>query len=254
MAVEARRGCGFRKVGGLYLVSDGPGVVCDRLPILLEVCPTCGHGIKQTLGWTWVDPAAIVGGVHPNCTDEFPCPLCMAPHELGKRAGLMWIGARFYRMPREFDREAAELGISRRISAVPRGFKCGVTWILFAHSKAIYAPLNCERCGALMQAHRGRKVIAPATPTTAEISEPGGIPELRCGRCGEKTPAFRPGIFKVWRPQRVEVILLDSQKGSDLARDYEEKGITPIYVPDDDPDHRGTVYDDEEEGNGNGTT
>jgi hypothetical protein len=26
-----------------------------------------------------------------------------------------------------------------------------------------------------------------------------------------------------------------------------EKGITPVFVPDDDPDHQGTVYDKEEE-------
>lgn len=247
MAIEARRGCGFRKVGGLYLVSDGRGVVCDRLPISLEVCPTCGHGIKQARGWTWVDPAALVGGVHPNCTDEFPCPLCMAPHTLGPRAGLLWIGERFYRTVREFDREAAELGISRRIGAVPRGFKCGETWVLFAHPKAIETPLNCGKCGALMTAHRGEKVIAERTATTAAIVEQTGV-ELRC-RCGNKVPAFCPGIFHVWRPQRIEVILLDSQRGSELAKEYGEKGITPVYVPDDDPDHtKGTVYDDDQNG------
>jgi hypothetical protein len=245
MAVEARRGCGYRKVGGLYLVSDGRGVFCDRLPILLEVCPTCGHGIKQALGWTWVDPAAIVGGVHAHCTDEFPCPLCMAPHTLGEGAGLLWIGKRFYRTPRDFDREAAELGVSRRISAIPRGFKMGETWILFGHPRAVETPLNCGKCGALMQAHRGEKVIAEKTAGTAAIVEYTGV-ELRC-RCGEKQPAFRAGIFKVWRPQRIEIILLDSQRGSELAKDYEAKGITPVFVPDDDPDHRGTVYDDDEE-------
>jgi hypothetical protein len=238
VAIEARRGCGFRKVGGLYLVSDGRAVVCDRLPILLEVCPTCGHGIKHARGWTWVDPAAIVGGVHPHCTDAFPCPLCMAPHELGERAGLLWIGERFYRTPREFDREAAALGVSRRISTVPRGFKIGETWILFAHPKALATPLHCGKCGALMRAKRG--------------DERAGV-ELHCPWCSHKEPAFRPGIFKVWRPQRIEVILLDSQRGSELARDYEAAGITPVYVPDDDPDHHGTVYDDEEE-NGNATS
>jgi hypothetical protein len=237
MAIEARRGCGYRKVGGLYLVSDGRGVVCDRLPILLEVCPTCGHGIKQALGWTWVDPAAIVGGVHANCADEFACPLCMAPHELGDRAGLLWIGAKFYKYAEAFDREAAELGVSRRISAIPRGFKMGETWILFAHPRAITTPLNCGKCNALTSVHLIKGGL--------------GAVELICPRCGQKEPAYRPGIFKVWRPQRIEVILVDSQRGSDLAKEYEAKGITPVFVPDDDPDHRGTVYDDDEE-NGNG--
>lgn len=231
MAVEARRGCGYRKVGGLYLVSDGRGVVCDRLPILLEVCPTCGHGIKQARGWTWVDPEALVGGVHPNCTDEFACPLCMAPHELGEHAGLLWIGEKFYKTPQLFDREAAELGVSRRISAIPRGFKMGETWILFAHPNALPTPLQCPICKAV--------------PRLDDRMKP---PQLVCDLCEEwRGPVFSPGIFKVWRPQRIEIILPDSQRGSDLAKDYEARGITPVFVPDDDPDHRD---DDEENGNG----
>src|SRR5207302_7622776 len=55
VAVEAKRGCGYRKIGGLYFVGGGRGVACDRLPIPLDICPTCGHGIKQTRGFTWVD-------------------------------------------------------------------------------------------------------------------------------------------------------------------------------------------------------
>ena len=40
MAVEAARGCGWRKVGGLYLCSPpGIHVQCDRLPYDLKVCP-----------------------------------------------------------------------------------------------------------------------------------------------------------------------------------------------------------------------
>lgn len=53
MAIEAKRGCGFRKVGGTYLVSEGEGMPCDRLPIKLDVCPVCSHGFKRSRGWTW---------------------------------------------------------------------------------------------------------------------------------------------------------------------------------------------------------
>lgn len=54
MAIEARRGCGYRKVGGIYLVGGGIGVPCDRLPYPLTVCPCCSQGVKQGRGWTWV--------------------------------------------------------------------------------------------------------------------------------------------------------------------------------------------------------
>jgi len=37
MAVEAKRGCGYRKVGGLYIVSGGQGISCHRLPMNIHV-------------------------------------------------------------------------------------------------------------------------------------------------------------------------------------------------------------------------
>lgn len=58
MAVEARRGCGFRKVGGLYMVSGALSSPCERLPLELHVCPVCNAGIKQTRAWQWIKPPA----------------------------------------------------------------------------------------------------------------------------------------------------------------------------------------------------
>lgn len=34
MACEPKRGCGYRKVGGIYLVGGGIGVPCDRTKML----------------------------------------------------------------------------------------------------------------------------------------------------------------------------------------------------------------------------
>jgi len=51
---ESKRGCGWRKPGGLYLMADGPAELCGKLPIPLEICPSCGGGIKLSRGWTWV--------------------------------------------------------------------------------------------------------------------------------------------------------------------------------------------------------
>jgi hypothetical protein len=227
MSVEPRRGCGFRKVGGLYLVSGGRGVFCDRLPIALDVCPTCSHGIKQSRGWTWVDTAALVGGVHPQCEDTFACPLCMAPQDLG-RSGLLWIGEKFYKSPLDFDREAAALGVSRRIAAIPRGFKVGEKWILLAHPKAVMQMQRCE-CGHSYADHF-HNGFGPCGVCPAD-------------KCTLFQAALTPGIFKVWRPERIEKILAESQRGSAEALELIEKGITLVFVPDDDPDHRGSAHD-----------
>jgi hypothetical protein len=49
---DRKRGCGWRKPGGLYLCADGVGGVCGKLPIPLDICPTCHGGIKFCRSWT----------------------------------------------------------------------------------------------------------------------------------------------------------------------------------------------------------
>jgi hypothetical protein len=220
MAVEPKRGCGFRKVNGLYMVGGGIGIPCDRLPFELTVCSCCGQGIKQARGWTWVDVAKLFQGPHLlpiGAGSQAPpeklwacycqnCPLCNRPESMGK-AGLLWIGEKFYKTPDLFVKECVELGFSRRIKAVPQGFKVGETWVLLAHSKAVPAPLE-------------------------QILKEGGAPE------------FKPGIFYVWLPQRLELLFLESQRNSPEVEAAEKRGISPIFVPDSDKDHQGNVLDD----------
>lgn len=135
---ERKRGCGFRKPGRMYLVSGGLSRECGRLPIQPDVCPTCGTGVKPARGWTWimVEPLAS----EHRCT--LPADVCGACALGGriKRAGLLWVGEKFYATPAEFTREAAEMGVSRCISAIPRDFELGETWVLFAHRKCIENP------------------------------------------------------------------------------------------------------------------
>lgn len=220
MAVEAKRGCGYRKVGGKYLVGGGVGVECDRLPISLQVCPTCGHGIKQARGWTWVDVPGLVGGAHRACVDGFPCPLCMHPAAVGK-AGLLWVGERFYRTPGDFVREGHAMGYSRRISAVPHGFVPGETWVLLGHPKAV----ACALC---------------AHPTQQD-----GQNGPKCPACGGSR--HTPGIFLVWRPEAIEQIVTATQsRDAEFMADLAKRHIRTAVVPDDDKDHRGTAYDEDE--------
>lgn len=131
--IEGKRGCGFRKPGGLYLVSEGIGQPCGKLPIPLIVCPCCGQGVKPSRGWTWINWELIRD--HP-CKIE-KCKGCVPFDGSEIRFGLLWIGEKFYSSPEQFTNEAKRLGVSRRISAVPHDFKIGETWVLVAHRKAI---------------------------------------------------------------------------------------------------------------------
>lgn len=134
-SVEGKRGCGYRKEGGLYLVSAGMGRYCGALPIELSVCPTCHHGIHSARGWTWIDLSALAAV--RGCTKSEGCGDCPIADARIQKCGLIWVGGEFYPTPDSFSKEAHSMGISRRISAVPKGFKVGETWVALAHRKAI---------------------------------------------------------------------------------------------------------------------
>lgn len=134
-SVEGKRGCGYRKEGGLYLVSEGMGRYCGALPVELSICPTCHHGIKPSRGWTWIDLSALVAV--RGCSKPDGCGNCPIADAKIQKCGLLWVGEKFYPTPASFAKEAHDMGISRRISAVPRDFKVGQTWVALAHRKAI---------------------------------------------------------------------------------------------------------------------
>jgi hypothetical protein len=118
---EFKRGCGYRKKGGTYMVSLMPQELpTSGFPIELSVCPCCNAGIKFSRGFQWIQPRLLFG-------DE----------SLPERAGLIWIGGGFYSTPKDFIDEARALGVSRRIATVPRGLVIGETRIYLAHKRAI---------------------------------------------------------------------------------------------------------------------
>ena len=135
MAIEVKRGCGFRKVGALYLVGGMLSMECDRLPYLIGYCPTCGAGIQFSQGFQWIDAFAMFMN-HFDCQDEFkPCLMCQPSKQ--KKYGLMWVGEAYY-TPESFIREAKELGVSKRIPYIPKELKIGITPILLAYKKGIF--------------------------------------------------------------------------------------------------------------------
>lgn len=208
MAVEAARGCGYRKVGGLYLCSGGYGMECDRLPYELTICPICGSGVKFSRGFTWLDWKKYVGdhdmeetehlmSARVVCQCNVICPVCYP--EVNQPYGLLWVGEQFY-TPESFVQESINMGVSRRIAAIPKNLKLGETWILFAHIRA---------CGE-----------------RPEEQEDGTT----------KTVGI-PGIFHAFRPQTLELLIWESEFNEEKARELIKKGITPIAIPDGDVDH-----------------
>ncbi|NIN00500.1 MAG: hypothetical protein GTO24_21180 [candidate division Zixibacteria bacterium] len=192
---ESRRGCGWRKVGGLYLMGMLPAKPCGRLPIPCETCPCCGRGIKPARGWTWVDADEIIRAA-PECKTKKQCRACIVErvvkdmHALG-RAGLIWIGEKHYPTVGHFNRESDLMGISRRLSSIPNDFELGKTYVLLAHRRAI---IEGE----------------------VKIIEGGGI-------------EFKPGIFAVFKPTHIEIVVKGDEP-DDVIEGYLKRGLTPIMI------------------------
>lgn len=206
-SIEGARGCGYRKGGGVYLVSSGLSEPCPKLPIELHICPTCNQGIKQTRGFSWILPDPLLDpGPHGSPEHDLVCPLggeyTATYWSHGERAGLIWIGAAFYPTPQAFMEEARRMGVSRRISQVPRDLKIGETWIALAHPKAV--PGECEH-GA-----------------------PAGHP---CANCPHYKSAgeWRAGVVTFFCPQALEYVVKGDETDEELAA-LEGRGFRLVRV------------------------
>lgn len=136
MGVEPKRGCGYRQVGGIYLVGSGALAECDRIPMPLpEACPCCNGGIKHTRTPRKIN-ARQLWGEHEMCTEQqaFTCYVC---HPGDDVAYVMGVGEQHYPRPQDFVDEAIRLGVSKRIPAVPRDVEIGKTKIFLTHKKAL---------------------------------------------------------------------------------------------------------------------
>ena len=138
---EQERGCGYRQPGGMYMMAPKLLEPCHRLPIELHVCPVCNGGIKPARGWTWIEPLSLIGGRcsrFENGSYIAPhCEYCVACNPSEAKAGLIWIGEGFYKTPKDFMSEVQSLGLSRRVSSIPRGFEPGKTVVYLVHPRAI---------------------------------------------------------------------------------------------------------------------
>lgn len=201
VVTEGPRGCGHRKVGGKYFVTDGISMPCPALPLEVSRCPCCDAGIKPTRSFAWFSPARFF---------KFPCPVeCSTYQERGRcepfqqdRAGIMWVGAKFYPTPEAWASEAKTQGVSKRISQVPKDFVVGETWIFIGHRKAIVETCSCVQNDA---------------------------PELGCEKCKGTGKIEKPGVFHAFKPTRIEIVI-DETYTQEKVDELIKKGFTPVIV------------------------
>lgn len=197
-AVEPKRGCGYRKVEGLYLVGTGLSAPCDMIPLELKPCISCGFQIPFSRGFLWLNKRWIEyyardHHIAINCKCTPSCPICYPGHNGLHRYGVMWVGQRGY-TPKSFIREAQSMAVCKRISQIPKGLLFGKTWVLLAHKKVSF-----------------QKTVA------AEF---------------KSEPVHKPAIFYAFVPQRVEKLIWESKATGKTLIELKEQGITPVIVPD----------------------
>jgi len=197
-SLEWKRGCGYRKPGGLYLVSDPGGRKCGRIPFPLTVCACCGEGFRPSRGFRWVDGDKLLDHADScklSARECVGCPASGRGDNIG-RSLLIWVSPEHYTVE-EFDKETNEVGISRRITgdALPRSLVLGKTWVFLAHRDAIV-----RFSGMTLEEH----------PSLDE-------------------PEYTPGVFKLFLPTRVEKIVTGEETDYEIEA-LVERGITPVRV------------------------
>jgi hypothetical protein len=192
--VEGARGCGYRKEGGLYLVSGQPSEPCPLIPYPLESCPHCGSGIKPSRSFTWITPSVIIpASEHGLSLHNDACPLGTARrfsdgtgvagfaainfrdhgHKMGERAGLIWVG------------------------------------VVLAHRKAI-------------------RVIEEATITGVSMTERGSEVDGTVDK-----ESFVPGAITMFRPHAIEYVVKGTETEEEIEA-LEKRGLTLVKVVRDD--------------------
>ena len=254
MAVEEIRGCGYRKIGGVYLVGDGPNGHCDRLPIPIRPCGTCGEDLRFNRSIAKIDPHKLWGWhssaidfadeeISKQCECPAECPLCNPEPPVVRRNGLVLApGDRFMNDSGEVIRRRPEGG-SRKIFAQPEKPSAGR-----AQSYLMWVGDDYTVESFLLEARTmGVSKRIPAIPKDLEVGKSWiYLSKLRViPQNGQSWLPFEPvekrgqgpGVFYAFRPTAIEVIV--SEEDYDFRADeYREMGVTPVPVPANDPDHR----------------
>lgn len=191
VGIEPPRRCGNRVIGKLYLVTDGMVFLCDRPLIEILPCPCCGEMPRAHRGITQFNFFKLYGGHIPEEECE-DFKGCFFCHPTDVvNTYLMWVGDDY--TIASFDKEVIELGVSKAIPEIPIDMVLGESWVLLAK----------------------RNVGITVTGTTAK---------------GKEKRA--DVIFYAFKPSRVEMLITEKQaKDEEFVKDLQERGITPLVVP-----------------------
>jgi len=203
----------------MYLVSAGVSAPCGKLPLPLLICPCCGHGVKYSRGYTWVDatklfakqPCKYAAGlnkdIYPQLRDHCynKCPI--QKEEIG-RCGLIWIGKKFYKTPDDWLKESQLQGVSRKLKTIPHGFEIGKTWILTAHLEAIKEKVDCTECKEHLY-----------------------VDSKKCTGCKGKryVDEYTPAIFQAFLPTEIQYVVKGDETDEEIET-LEKRGLTPVKI------------------------
>lgn len=186
------------------------------------VCECCGEGIRPSRAIRWASPNLLFRnkpcvsseGLERLASDGplSPCETCQLGTDpdsgdinLGQGQHiLLWIGEKFYPTPQDWLEEAGRMGVSRRITGVPKGFKVGTHWVLVAHRKAV----RCDTCSGT-----GNLIINDKM--------------VDCHDCVGH--GAHPGIFQMFKPTAVEYVVKGDEDEAKLEK-MRKRGITPVQV------------------------
>lgn len=193
VSIEGPRKCGYRKAGGLYLVGPELSAKCGKLPLALSVCPCCGEGIRPSRSPRMLkNPGRLFADV-----------MCLRSDCRGETVCPL------------SDARLPEMGAGL------------VIWIgnRFYPSPSDFTS-EAERMGV------SRRI--QAVPHSFEVGKTWVLLAHRRAvmqaEFGEK-PTPGPGIFSVFKPTAIEVIVTEEQA---MDEEYIEgllaRGLSPVLV------------------------
>jgi hypothetical protein len=219
---EPRRQCGYRRIGGTYLMSGRFfGHPCGKMPFPLGRCPECGEGLfKVALRKPkFVNASVLIPFVDGMECNYKHCDSCPANNleKLGKV--ILWGVGKDNYTPESFIAEANAQGISKRLDRIPKEFldedlEIDQFLVFAVHPEACTVEGNVEDFG------HGKRDIDTMVDDLFEKGETKSVVKV-------------PGVFMVFRPERLQHVvdeeyLVNNEKKVERLKNL---GVEIIEVP-----------------------